>query len=134
MNDNKLTPNIEICNAYVSCKCLNQNDGVFIYVKRNIKYQVTEPEPLGINILTVNIEPNILMLATYRLLSEHCIDNFLNAIENIIRPRSSIRNVILVGDIDVDIEYNDWYGNSASYLHLSSELGMLPGHRSCTRL
>jgi hypothetical protein len=49
------------------------------------------------------------------------------------RPIKS-KNVILVGDVNIDIKPNSIDRHCVSYLNLSAELGLLAGHRHPTRL
>lgn len=90
---------------------------------------------MGANFLTIELDPNIFILAIYRSPSTRCTDSFLGSIENILRPISSkFKNVILAGDININITHDNTDRNSESYLNLLAELGMLPGHLYATRL
>lgn len=134
LNENKPVPHIDNYVTYFSRKCLNQNDGIVIYVKKSIRCTVVEPNVVGANFLLLSIDPDTYILASYRSPSIRCIDGFLSSLEDVLRPIGTNSNVILIGDINIDIKANNNDIKSAPYLNLLAELGMLPGHTFPTRM
>lgn len=133
LNADKPIPTMENYVTYSSKKCLNQNDGIVIFVKRNLQCSVEEPDPAGANFLLLKIDSDTCILASYRSPSLYCIDSFLNSLENILSKLKG-NNIMLVGDINIDIKPNNSDRNSSSYLNLTAEMGLLPGHAFPTRL
>lgn len=134
LNDRKPIPQMENYIAFSNSKFFNQNDGIVTYVKNNLRCTVTEPEPKGATFLLLDLEPDIHILAIYRSPSLPSTDILLNTIDEIIRPLHSKKNIILAGDLNIDIKRNNIDKHSATYLDLSAELGLLPGHQYPTRL
>ena len=133
LNCNKPIPLIDGYSAYSSQKKQNQNDGIVIYVKQELKCTVEEPEPAGASFMLLRINPDTCILAIYRSPSIYCTDNFLNSLDRIIRPIKA-KNIVLAGDINIDIKANSIDRNCDSYLNFTAELGLLPGHTYPTRM
>lgn len=133
LSNDKLIPLIDGYSAHYSKILQNQNDGIVIYVKHELKCEIKEPEPAGASFILLNIYPDTCILAVYRSPSIYCTDNFLNSLDRIIRPIKA-KNIVLTGDINIDIKANNTDRNSESYLNTTAELGLLPGHTYPTRL
>lgn len=133
LSKDKSIPTIENYVTHSSKKCLNQNDGIVIYTKDHIQCTVEEPDTEGANFLLLKVGTNICILAAYRSPSIYRIDGFLNSLENVI-SKIKRKTIILTGDMNIDIKANNSDRNSASYLNLTAELGLLPGHTYPTRL
>ena len=133
LSEDKPPPTLEMYSCYFTKKSLNQNDGIVIYVKHEIRCTVVEPEPVGANFLQVSIGADIVILAVYRSPSFYCIDNFLNSVDSLLRTCKR-KNIVLIGDINIDIKQNTTDRNSSPYLNLTAELGLLPGHTFPTRI
>lgn len=132
--EHKPIPSIENYVTHFSRYCKNQNDGIVVYLHKNISCTVIEPNEDGGTFLLLKLDQDIYILAVYRSPSEQKIDSFLNAIENIIRPINSAKNIILIGDVNIDIKPSNLDNKSAPYLNLTAELGILPGHTYPTRM
>lgn len=115
-------------------KCRNQNDGFIIYVKEHIKCVVKEPDPIGANFLTLKLDPNIFILATYRFPSYKFIESFLNSLSDIISPVSSCETIVMICAVNIDIKQSNTDRYSETYLNLIAVLGILPAHTCPTRI
>lgn len=133
LNDNKPIPTMDNYVTYSSKKCLNQNDGITVFINKNVQCTVEEPDPIGANFLLLKIGSELCILASYRSPSIYCTDSFLNSLENIL-SKVKASTTILIGDINIDIKPNSTDRNSPSYLNLTAEMGLLPGHTHPTRL
>ncbi|XP_045446592.1 uncharacterized protein LOC123654751 [Melitaea cinxia] len=111
----------------------NQNDGIVIYVRDGLRCAFSEPEGHGGNFAVLKLNPDIVLICTYRSPSFYNADTFLDSLDGIIRPIRSA-NVCLLGDMNIDIKRGNNDRNSSSYLNLMAELGLLPGHYFPTRV
>lgn len=133
LSEHKQIPGMENYKTFSTKTCLNKSDGIVIYVKTHLQCVMEEPEPVGANFIILKIHPDIVILAVYRSPSLRCTDTFLYSLENIIKPLKTSK-LVLAGDINIDIKPNNNDRNSASYLNLTAELGLLPGHTYPTRI
>jgi exonuclease III len=130
LNDDRSVPALNHYTLYYRKNCYNQNGGIVIYVKNNLSCSASEPNMPGANFLLLRINPDILIIAIYRSPSITCTDSFLRSIENITNLHKSTANIILTGDINIDIKNGNKDRHSESHLNLTAELGMLPGDLS----
>lgn len=77
LSEFKLVPQMENYVMYCSCKSFNQNDGVAVYIKREIKCRVDVLDHSAGNFILLCIEPNINIFAVYRPSAFKNTDNFL---------------------------------------------------------
>lgn len=108
-------------------KNINQNDGLVIYIKNNLKTIVEEPLFQGCNCLMIKITPDIVVLAIYRPPSQN-IDIFLDSLDANLRKLSSFKNIILMGDININIASGRTDIHAHNYLNVCSFHGLLPTH------
>lgn len=127
-------PNIEGYVHYFSSTTLNQNDGVVVYVRSSIvDVTVTEPVVVDANCILIRIGRDMGILAIYRSPSIRDINNFLHSIDLILTNNISLGNIIVVGDINIDIAEGTMDGKAEDYLNLLASHGLLPAHNLSTR-
>ena len=109
----------------------NQNDGVVIYLRSDILCAVEEPNFMDANCLIIKIKSHTAIVTIYRPPSFQTLDNFLVSLGNILKSLTSFRNVILVGDININLLN---HGQDTSlYLDTLVYYGLLPATESATR-
>lgn len=107
---------------------LTQNEGVVVYYKPTIRLKSEEPILIDANCLMLEINENTIVLAIYRPAGFKNITRFIESLNTLLSKYSTYSNIILVGDINVDITPNNTDSNSSSYLNLLASHGMLPAH------
>lgn len=124
-------PNIPLIDnyEYYSNKIFsNQNEGVVVYIKKNLKASIVEPSFNQGNCIILKLQDTV-VVAVYRSPSYKNTDGFLNSINNVLTSLTSYKNIILIGDINIDILSED----SSTYLNLMASHGLLPSHNLVTR-
>lgn len=120
--------------GYHTLKNTNQNDGVIVFVKTSITHIVTESHVQDANCLICKIESlNLVIVALYRPPCNRNIDNFLDSLENTLASLSSYKNVVLLGDININIIPAQLNSMANDYLNLAALHGLLPTHNLPTR-
>lgn len=125
-NVNKPPPYVNNYKVYYTETYLNQNDGVVVYVRDGIKTTVTEPKVQDGNCLLVQVENTIAIICTYRPPCFHNPTNYLDSLDNLLQSIKSA-NVILTGDINLDILPGRITSQTAKYLMLMAYYGMVTG-------
>lgn len=129
-----LVSNVPVLPGYKSYKsndCYNQNDGVVIYLKDHLACRVEEPSFMEANCLIVKLGNDTAIVAFYRPPCFKVLENFIISLGNILESLSSYKNVVIVGDTNIDLLKND--ANTSKYLDTLSYFGLLPVIDSTTR-
>ena len=107
----------------------NQNEGIVVFIKKGINASVKEPSIMDCNSLLITLEKHTMVLSIYRSPSIRNVDNFLESLHNVLyNVASKYKNVILTGDINIDISENALDTRKHNYLNLMASHGMLPAH------
>ncbi|KOB66351.1 Uncharacterized protein OBRU01_17681 [Operophtera brumata] len=119
---------------YYTKNLTNQNDGVVAFVRNTLtNVTVSEPTFSEGSCLLINIGNDICVIAIYRSPSFSNSTKFLNSLDNVLTSNRSYANIILVGDINIDILTNSMDRHQEEYLTLLASHGLLPGHLFNTR-
>lgn len=128
--------NLPELTGYLSCKSLNnrnQNDGVVVYFKRHLDLTFTCPNFSEANCVLLKND-NLAILAIYRSPANKCLNGFFCDLNNSLSTLKSSRNVLLIGDINIDISSANTDLNKGKYLNLISSHGLLPTFDTPTRI
>jgi hypothetical protein len=106
----------------------NQNDGVIVYIREPLEVKIEEPNLKDCNGLIVKIGTNSAILALYRSPSFKNLDSFYNSLDQTLHGLRSFKNIILTGDININICPDNYEAGSQDYLNLCSYHGLLLGH------
>lgn len=120
-------PSLDGYNLHKSDRTFNQNDGIVVYIKNNLKTVVDEPHFLDCNCLIIKITPDTVVIAIYRPPSQS-IDGFLDSLNINLQKLSSFKNIMLIGDININIAADKIDTRSHNYLNICSFHGLLPAH------
>lgn len=112
----------------------NQNEGVVIYVKNDLSYIVNEPHFIDGNCLVCTINKKLAIISVYRSPSHNNISTFIDSLNSVLDGLKSVENIVLVGDINIDIKSNNMDPRSNEYLIATALHGLLPSHQLPTRL
>lgn len=129
-----LIPTLEQYNYYCTTRHLNQNSGVVVYTHQNIK-DITVYEPLtdDSDCLVVKIGANYSLICLYRSPSFASPSNFQNSIDTLLHELKHIPNILLLGDINIDISEGNKDNRSDEYMDLLASHGLLATHFIPTR-
>lgn len=105
-----------------------QNEGVVIYYRSSLKGTTEEPLLIDANCLILKLSNNTCVIGIYRPPSYHDTNSFINSLETILTSLRSFQNIILCGDINIDIHPNGSDRRAQDYLNLLASHSMLPGH------
>lgn len=127
-------PSLDNYDYYKTSNNANQNEGVVVYIKNNIKVIVEEPQFDEGNCIVLKID-NIAVVCIYRSPSYKNLDIFLKSLDKVLSSISSANEIIMLGDINIDIHTCSSSANSGSnsYLNLMASHGLLPTHTYVTR-
>lgn len=115
----------------------NQNDGVVIYSKCDLNCHIIEPDFINSNCLVCHCGTGLTIVALYRSPSfntQENYKNFLDSLNSVLSDISSIKQIAIVGDINIDIKPNNEDDRSGDYLSLLAFHGILPAHQTPTRM
>lgn len=111
---------------------LSQNEGVVVYIRNDITAVVAEPTKFESNCLTITIGNHTAIIAIYRPPSYRSLDHFFAGIDNVMNSLKSFPNIILTGDININIAIPS-KSDSEEYLNLMAHHGLLSAHSFITR-
>lgn len=119
-------PQIDDYVSYSSLTYVNQNDGVIVYVLDHIPHKIEYPPFTDGNCILCKIDPDLAIVALYRSPSITVIDTFLNNLSNTLKSYASHKNIIVTGDINLDIYPSKLENREEQYLNLIASHGLLP--------
>lgn len=120
--------------SYHTVNNINQNDGVIVYIKCTVAHTVTEPLILDTNCLICKIEYiDLVIIAMYRPPCNSNIENFLNGLENTLATLTRHSNVVLIGDLNINLNPEKLNNQANEYLNLTAQHGLFPTHNLPTR-
>lgn len=128
--------NLPVLDGYLSMSTsshYNQNDGVVVFVKNNIRASLEEPIMEEANCLIIKVNGDVAVVAIYRPFCFKTINNFLTSLQKIINGLSSYKNIILVGDININIATDSSDRFLSDYLDFLSLNGLIPAFNTATR-
>lgn len=126
-------PQIDGYTTYASSYS-NQNDGVIIFVKSDISHDIiTDTRIDEASGLLLKLGDDFYILAIYRSPSYKNIDYFCNSLDTVLSSLESVKTLILLGDINIDISTSSIDRNKNKYLDFMAYYGLLPAHFLPTR-
>lgn len=139
LNSAKPIPVLDNYATFNSTLHLNQNDGVVIYVKKDIA--VTNIREIGLDHAScIQIDTyNTAILGIYRSPSNTNADQFITSLNTHLESIKTYKNIIITGDINIDLipndkEQNYEISNRQNYLNMLCMHGIVTGHTIPTRM
>lgn len=117
---------IEGYSHYHTSKYINQNGGVIVYIKTELQATVKEPYFEEADCLCINLSNNFTIIAIYRSPSFPHIANFLETLDKYLETLNQAQNIVLMGDININIMADVCSQNKTDYLCTTAEHGLLP--------
>ncbi|RVE43158.1 hypothetical protein evm_012189 [Chilo suppressalis] len=97
-------------------------------VRDSLQVTLEEPALQGCSCLLVHINQDTVIVAIYRSPSVTNIDNFNGNLDQILQSLTSFKNVIITGDININIIPDIHDAGTQDYLNLCSYHGFYPAH------
>lgn len=119
--------------SYKTVNNHNQNDGVVVYTKQQLGFVVTCPHFSEANCLLLKND-KLSIIAIYRSPSFRCLDSFLSDLNCLLSTVKVTQNILLIGDLNIDISLDNTDINKDHYLNLTSSHGLLPTYYTPTRI
>lgn len=133
LSRNPNIPPIDGYNHYATNTNRNQNDGTVVYIRSDIgDVAVSEQVFTDANCLKINIGNDTCILAIYRSPSVKDLTSFLNSLDHLLTTICSFKNIIIIGDINIDITEGRLDSGATDYLNLLASHGLLPAHSLVT--
>ncbi|KAL4705778.1 hypothetical protein ACJJTC_016372 [Scirpophaga incertulas] len=133
LNKNTIVPQLPTYNAYHTIKYINKSGGVVVYVRDTWNAQVNESTCEDCNCLEINIGTDFAALAIYRSPSFLNPGNFILSLDSTLTKLRSKKNIILTGDINIDLCADPLSDHCNEYLSLLTEHQLLPAIYKPTR-
>lgn len=133
LKSNYAIPSIDGYPCFYTTHFLNQNDGVVLYVKNLETFSVVEPDFSDASCLVLKIGAEQAIICIYRSPSIADISNFLQSLNTLLTDLSSFKNIVIIGDINLDISCASSSNHISDYLNLVAFHGLLPAHTYPTR-
>lgn len=133
LTKNSCPPSLQNYNYYLTKNCTNQNEGVVTYISTALAYEVYEPPILDANCIVIKLGNLTAIISIYRSPSVQNIDNFLTSLDDILKTLSSYKNIIVTGDINLNIHNDIIDPRSNTYLNMLASHGLQTGHTLPTR-
>lgn len=112
----------------------NQNDGVVVYAKQSLNVSVEEPSIQDCSRLLIKVGLETAILAIYRPCAFKQSDNFVASLDETLQKLSLYKNVVLTGDMNIDINPENSDRVAKDYLNMCACKGLLPAHLLPTHL
>lgn len=134
LNGNKGVPSLLNYKAVSTERNFNQNDGVVIYIKNQLTFNTYEPNNIkDANCLVTTLGMEYAIISIYRPPSYRRLDDFISSLDSILTDHKRFKNIILIGDININIIDTDQANNYSSYLDMLASHGLTPTHKLPTR-
>lgn len=124
-------PRLDGYKVFASTDYYNKNDGVVVYVKSIINFKVEEPILSEANCLLVKVNGDTVVVAIYRPCGFKNSTSFIQSLHLLLSSISNFSNIIIVGDININILDND--EQKADYLDVLTFHGLTPTYNNTTR-
>lgn len=126
-------PHIDNYTAHHTINNLLQNDGVIVYMKNNLNTVCYEPNFAEGNCLVTIINNSIVIVSIYRSPSYNNTEVFLQSLDNVLQKLQKYKNILVVGDMNINIVENSTDRRAADYIELMASHGLLASHNFPTR-
>lgn len=124
-------PSLDGFVCFSTANNFNQNDGVVVFIGKQLNVKITEIELCEANCLQIELEPRTVILAIYRPSEFKNVGPFLNSLRKFLETLKTYKNIILLGDININLlKYEE---NTLEYLDIISFNGLFPAHTLPTR-
>lgn len=122
-------PSLGDYDSYKTTQYINQSDGVVAYVKNSVSVRVYEPQNVAeMSCLVIIAQEETAFVCIYRSPSIIKTDTFLDSLNRVLSDLKHYKQIVMVGDINIDIKLGNKDNRSSDYLDLLGIHGLLPSH------
>lgn len=121
LNETSIIPNIPGYSAHNTKAMRNQNSGVVIYVENSHSASVYDHSTFNSDCLLVKINNLVSVLGIYRSPCTRSVDDFLELLDNLLSKIRDQANIVVCGDININITPALNQTSCADYLCLLAE-------------
>lgn len=132
LNTNPTIPSLTNYTSYSTLNNHNQNDGVVCYIKNDLKTKCYEPAFREASCLVTVVNDNVALISIYRPYAFKNIEKFLKSLDILLTSLGQYDNVIIMGDINIDIVPENTADDATKYLNLLASHGLLPAYYAPT--
>ena len=128
-------PNVPILAGYVShtSSHCNQNDGVVVYVRHDLKCTVETPNFVEANCLIIKYNNIFALVALYRSPSHRNTDKFMEFLDDKLTLLKNYQNIAIIGDMNINIAPDNSDPSYDQYLNTIMSHGLMAAHNLPTR-
>lgn len=113
---------------------VNQNDGVVVYYKNTLAgILIEEPPLMEASALLIKPNPETAIISIYRPPQFRDKTKFINSLNILLESLRHFKNIIIIGDINIDISPLSKDPDNEDYLNVTVHHGLLPAHSLPTR-
>lgn len=105
-----------------------QNEGVIFYYHKELNAIIEEPVIDDANCLVLKLNTQTCVIGIYRPPGQLNTNNFISSLDSLLFKFSHFNNIVLCGDINIDIVVNSPDSRSFEYLNMLASHCILPGH------
>lgn len=129
---NPFIPTLSGYSSHFTNNNLTQNDGIVLYIKDGLHFSINEPQFKDANCLTCILGKDTVIVGIYRSPAYTNMDNFTNSLNNLLISFKHFKNIVLTGDININI-CNISEPGTNEYLNLLCSHGLFSAHSFPTR-
>lgn len=133
LDNHKPIPTLQGYKSFHTSKYINQNNGVVVYVRDNLKVTAHEPGIDDCDCLVITLENGYTVVSIYR---PHEFENptkFIYSLDDWLTSNSNIPNIIVTGDININIVPTVITNIALKFLNTLAMQGLMPTHYLPTR-
>lgn len=124
----KCIPSLKNYNYASTTLHKTQNEGVIMYVNKNLNVNFEEPTLTDANCLVLKLNAETCIIGIYRPPNQGNTTGFINSLDQLLSKLNSYKNIFLCGDINIDITSGSSDRRSFEYLNILASHAMLAGH------
>jgi hypothetical protein len=128
LNSTHYIPRIDGYNYYKSAINITQNEGVVVYCKQSLNIVLESTTIAECNHVSIRINSDTIVIAIYRPPAFRDTNTFTYSLGQCLTQYSNFKNIIVIGDVNIDITPGNVDTNSSIYLNLLASHGLLPAH------
>jgi hypothetical protein len=132
LNENSIIPKLPGYNSYRTHKFINKSGGVIAYIKESLCATVEESTCTDCNCLEIKLGSELLLMGIYRSPSFLDVEPFLLSLNDILKV-NNLSNIIITGDLNLDICAVPLSEHCSEYITLLAEYQLLPAITKPTR-
>lgn len=126
----KYIPDLRGYNSISTTVNKTQNERVVVYYDNHLNIAYEKPLINDANCLLLKLNSETCIIAIYRSPSINDTTSFVNSIDSLLATLSNFKNIVLCGDINIDISAGTEDKRCHDYLNVLSSHSLPPGHVS----